>query len=196
MNRRASSGLPLLAVVGFCLGNLGSIQGHGDWEGKESIQNGVRVVRTIRGSIWSEPKQLKQELSIGLNEEGPYLFIDIADIDFFDGRYYVADFWAPSVSVYDSTGMYLLSVGGVGAGPGEYQRPDAIEIDRDNNLLLVRDLSLSRINLYNLSGEFLDTWRVISMYQGPSPMVITHADHLYSMGVYRTDYVMQRVTFI
>ncbi|MFC1530213.1 6-bladed beta-propeller [Gemmatimonadota bacterium] len=193
MTRKPSSGLSMLVLAGLCLGHTAILQQDGDWEGKERIQNGVRVISTIRGSVWSGPKYLEEELSIGANEEGPYLFIDIVDIDYFDNRYYVADFWAPSVKVYDSAGNFLFSVGGVGAGPGEYQRPDAIEIDRSNHLLLVRDLSLTRINFYDLSGKYLDSCRVISMYQGPSPMVLTHSNQLYSMGVYQTDYVMHRI---
>ena len=183
----------MLLILGLYQGNSNILQGGGDWVGEEVIEDEVRIVRTLSGSIWNSPKYLKEELSIGENEEGPYLFIDLADIDYFDGHYYVVDFWAPSMNVYDSMGSHLFSVGGVGAGPGEYRRPDAIEIHRDTNLLFIRDLSLGRLNIHTLTGEFLDSWRVVSLFQGPSPMVVTHSGSLYSYSVDQTYSLMNRI---
>ncbi len=193
MIRRISSGLSVLLILGLQPGNANSLQDGGDWVGEERVEDGVKIVRNISGSIWSGPKYLNEELSIGANEEGPYLFIDLVDIDYFNGRYYVVDFWAPSMNVYDSTGSHLFSVGGVGAGPGEFRRPDAIEIHRDVNMLFLRDLSLGRLNIYTLTGEFLNSWRVVSMYQGPSPMVVTHTGSLYSYSTHQTMHVMYRI---
>ncbi len=122
-----------------------------------------------------------------------YLFINPVDIEYVNETYYVADLWAPSIQVYDSTGIHLFSIGGVGGGPGEYRRPDAIEIDTNSDRLFVRDYSLHRINLYTLSGEFLDTWRIVVPVSGPFPMVFTHSGDLFTYFIHRANQAMIKI---
>ena len=165
----------------------------GDWVGEDVLEDGVRVIRTLSGSVWETPKCLEEELSIGSNEEGPYLFASIYDIDYASGRFYVLDMRAPVLKVFDSSGIHLLDIGRSGEGPGEFRRPETVAVDTRNERLYVRDLSINRMNVYSLEGDPLDTWRFNVRFSGTFPMMLTHEGSLYTAMLHRNGYSMMKI---
>jgi DNA-binding beta-propeller fold protein YncE len=70
-----------------------------------------------------------------------------ASIDEHRGVIYVADYMRHTVSVYDSTGLYISEFGGLGWNPGWFQHPIDITVD-DAGRILVADFFNQRIQLF------------------------------------------------
>ncbi len=61
-----------------------------------------------------------------------------------------------SVLVFDSNGKYLRKIGNNGRGPGEYDEPNDIAIDRFNNNLIVYQHTGKKLLTYSFDGAFLE----------------------------------------
>jgi hypothetical protein len=108
------------------------------------------MVRTVSGSVWGDAARLEAEVSIGaLDGPDEYILgspegLAVAE----DGTIYVLDTQVPVLRAFGADGRHLRDLGRSGAGPGEYESPDA---DPWNwRFALVR---------YSPSGEILDTVR-------------------------------------
>ena len=75
-----------------------------------------------------------------------------------DGNVYVLDGLAPAVRVFDSDGRYVRSLGGRGAGPGEFMRPNGLIITEDGRLW-VRDTGNRRYEVFESDGTFAGSFR-------------------------------------
>lgn len=58
---------------------------------------------------------------------------------------------------FDSAGRFVRFIGRVGAGPGEFEAPSAIGIDRDSRILVL-DAFLRRIVVFDSVGAFVAQW--------------------------------------
>jgi 6-bladed beta-propeller protein len=75
-----------------------------------------------------------------------------------DGTFFVADGYVNSRIVkFDKNGKFLKAWGTKGIGPGEFNLPHGIDIDR-NRRVYVADAHNSRIQLFDENGKFLDQW--------------------------------------
>lgn len=71
-----------------------------------------------------------------------------------DGTIYVVDPANYRVAIFDTEGAFMRSFGQKGQGPGEFQQPRVVDIDKDGNIVVL-DTGSKRMNLYKPSGEFL-----------------------------------------
>jgi DNA-binding beta-propeller fold protein YncE len=69
------------------------------------------------------------------------------------GRLYVSDSWAHTVYVYDFGGKRLGSIGRRGEGPGEFNYPTHVAVDRQG-FLYVADTLNFRVQIFSPDGEF------------------------------------------
>src|SRR5215471_3923843 len=75
-----------------------------------------------------------------------------------DGTFFVSDGYANSrVVKFDRNGKYLMAWGAKGTGPGQFNLPHGIDIDRDRRVY-VADAHNSRIQVFDENGRFLDQW--------------------------------------
>ncbi|MGH9787049.1 MAG: peptidyl-alpha-hydroxyglycine alpha-amidating lyase family protein [Terriglobia bacterium] len=75
-----------------------------------------------------------------------------------DGAFFISDGYINTrVVKFDKDGKYLMTWGTPGTGPGQFNLPHAIDIDR-NRRLYVSDRSNSRIQVFDENGKHLDTW--------------------------------------
>jgi hypothetical protein len=139
----------------------------------EVVVEGVRTVRTLSGSVWKEPARLVEEISIGSNEEGPYLLGSVMAVEATDDRIYILDSSFFRVRVYAWDGRHLFDFAGRGAGPGEFRMPTGLAVDTERGWVVVRDISLSRVNVYTLDGVPTTTWPLSSYLGSFRPTVIT-----------------------
>ena len=102
------------------------------------------TVRTIQGQVWSGNARLEEEISIGSNEEGPYLFEMITDIEADSEHIYVLDGRASTLRVYDLDGQFIRNIGGPGEGPGEFRIPSQVVIDERANRIGAGRTRISR----------------------------------------------------
>ncbi len=83
-----------------------------------------------------------------------------------DGNIYITDGYINSrVAKYDKNGDWVKSWGTKGTGPGQFNLPHSIAIDRNNNVY-VGDRSNRRIQVFDTDGKFL---RMFTIDVPPDP---------------------------
>jgi sugar lactone lactonase YvrE len=118
---------------------------------KTEIVDGVRVVHNEKGGLWGKAPKVALELvrKIGdIDTEDEHVAFnypsDVA-VDK-DGAIYVLDAGNTRIQKFGPDGQYLATIGRKGQGPGEFIMPDAIDFDRDGNLV-VADSAQARIHV-------------------------------------------------
>ena len=96
-----------------------------------------------------------------------------------DGSIFVADGHSDKTNnrilKYDRNGKFLLSWGKLGAGPGEFNAPHGLAMDKAGRLY-VADRSNNRIQIFDQQGKFLGEWK---QFGRPSGIFITKDDMIY-----------------
>jgi hypothetical protein len=100
-------------------------------------------------------------LRFGLIEgDAPYLFQDIRGVVLLeDGRIMVADGLTRELRFFDANGEHLLTVGGLGQGPGEFGGIDWVRLC--GGALFAFDRRQRRVNVFGLAGEFMETFPLL-----------------------------------
>lgn len=113
------------------------------------------------GTAWTVAEQ--PELHIGEVEgDSAYLFAKVKGaIQLMDGTIVVADAGNHELRYYSHEGVFLLSTGGDGEGPGEFQ--GILWIDECvSNTVHVYDFVLDRVSIFSLNGELIESFRIES----------------------------------
>lgn len=83
------------------------------------------------------------------------------------GRVYIADTGNKRIVVVDANGRYLTSLGGPGAGPGQFEEPVGLAVGPDGRIY-VADTWNQRIQVLALTGDdllaFVRAWEVPAWY--------------------------------
>lgn len=113
----------------------------------------------------------------GFRGAGPNTFNGPADVaQAENGDFFVADgHWNNRIVKFSNEGRYLMEWGKKGSGPGEFDVPHTIVIDRRGRVM-VGDRGNHRIQIFNQQGEYLDEW---DQFGWPSGMFIDANDVLY-----------------
>jgi hypothetical protein len=169
-------------------GNLVDSFGSAQWVARP---HGFRL--TPEGDIWTTDYQRQSGHTItkidtegnillrlgarGFAGTGPNTFNGPADVaQAEDGSFFVADgHWNNRIVKFNASGRYLLEWGGKGSGPGQFDVPHTILIDRRGRVF-VGDRSNERIQLFTQQGEYLTEW---DQFGRPSGMFVDHEDVLY-----------------
>ncbi|MXY08368.1 MAG: 6-bladed beta-propeller [Rhodothermaceae bacterium] len=111
-------------------------------------------------------------LRIGVSDGELYeMFGDIEDVAVNrDGDIFVLDFQHKKVFVYNSDGSFKHSIGGPGAGPGEFEFPRAIGID-DQDRVIVADSKL-RISIFDPHDGAFALNSTLTLAYSPKDMCI------------------------
>ena len=102
-----------------------------------------------------------EELSIGAEYgDEEYMFGNRVyfNVDV-DGNVYVNDWDKKCIRKFSSDGLYLLTIGGPGQGPGEFRNVWQPRFDKNGNLY-VSDISTNRITLFGKDGAFLEIVKI------------------------------------
>jgi sugar lactone lactonase YvrE len=76
------------------------------------------------------------------------------------GNTYIADGYVNSrVAKYDKNGDWVKQWGVKGNGPGQFNTPHAIAIDKNDNIY-VGDRGNQRIQIFDTDGRFLRQWKI------------------------------------
>ena len=138
------------------------------WTGTVSDSAGVQIVHNPTEGIWGpeDAWKLKEVLSIGeMLGEDEYQFAQIVSVDSdAAGNVYIADLQAQHVRVFDSEGVYTLTIGRPGAGPGEIGLGLAGVFALPNEVF-VADIGNRRVNLYGHDGELAGS-RLVDITKG------------------------------
>ena len=126
------------------------------WKGTIVKEGEVTVVRNPKEPLNKTPVlELKEELSIGgSNAQDDHAFGLIQDVVVDDaGSIYVLDQRNSQVKVFDASGKYVRTIGRQGQGPGEFERPMNLSLNRAAGELAVHQPS--RMSFYKPDGAFL-----------------------------------------
>lgn len=138
-------------------------------------------VHWASGSLWGSPVTPRERLEIGEldgSEEETFGLVTELAVDP-DGGILVFDAQVPALRYFDARGRFVRTIGGGGAGPGEYR--DAVRglAVRSDGTILLRDMRNRRVNLYAADGEPLAHWRVESGLFTSQAMTVDTAGHVY-----------------
>jgi hypothetical protein len=153
----------------------------GTWKAERDTIGDTVIVRTVSGSVWGAPATMREELAIGVlegREELMFGSIQEMAVDA-SGGIYVFDGRVPALRYFDASGTYVRTLGGKGAGPGEYQDAALGLGVRSDGRLVLRDPRNSRLNVYEPDGTPAMHWPVSSGLFTANAMVLDTADHAY-----------------
>ena len=169
-------------------GNLVDSYGSAEWV---SLPHGFRT--TPDGNIWAtdfhpslghtitkidtDGRIILRLGARGFTGTSPNTFNGPADVvQAPDGSFFVADGHSNNRIVkFDRDGRYLMEWGKKGTGPGEFDLPHTVVIDRRGRLF-VGDRSNERIQLFTQEGVYLTEWQQFGRASG---MFIDQNDILY-----------------
>ena len=148
------------------------------WKGKIEKEKEIIVVKNPKKPIYNKDVfSLKEELSLGGAEgQDEYMFSQIRSIAVGeDERIYILDSKEAHIKVFDKDGKYLKTIGRLGQGPGELNRPSTISVNQ--NELMVHETR--RLSFFSLNGEFLrnvstkGVWALRAMIDSKGNIVVT-----------------------
>jgi len=155
-----------------------------EWRGTIEEVDGVTFVKNPEEGLWD----LKGEANITLVKkrqigelDGPeeYLFVYITDVAVNSrGEFYVADRQLNEVRKFNKDGEYLLTIGRLGQGPGEFQSPSIISVNSQDELI-VFDNRIGRISVFSDSGELVVTTKKLIENSWFSPTKIIDSENNY-----------------
>ena len=179
MHDRRLLTLVLLSAVGACSADRGPEAG--TWVAEWDTIGDTVVVRTVSGSVWGAPREMVEELAIGVldgPEELMFGSIESMAVDA-AGGIYAFDSQVPALRYFDADGDYIRTLGREGGGPGEYgQIVGALTVRRDGKVVLA-DFRNTRLNLYEPDGTLAAHWPVQGGIFSRQGIVVDTADHTF-----------------
>ncbi len=139
--------------LSFCIIAVAYENQKAEWKGKIEIEDGIKVIKNPAEPLYGEITfELEEDLSIGNENIENYDIYKVKGIQVDgDGNIYVFDGGNCRIQVFDKNGLYLLTIGRKGQGPGEFNNPSAIHLDEKNNLY-VRDRF--KIHIFNKQNQY------------------------------------------
>jgi DNA-binding beta-propeller fold protein YncE len=97
-----------------------------------------------------------------------------------NGDFYVTDGYAGNrVVKYTHDGKYILEFGSRGTGPGQFELPHNVVVDKQGKVY-VTDRENRRIEVFDANGKFLTQWPTV---EGVSGLFMTKDQHIWAGGV-------------
>ncbi len=156
----------LSLVIGIVL----SARQNNDNEFKRNTtgQKGVRNIKNPGEPLYGEISlELEEDLILGSDKDENTTFYRIWDIQADDqGNIFVLDSGAHRIQKYDRTGKYLQTIGRQGQGPGEFERPIILALDKNDDLFVGE---MAKIHWFDPNGEFVKTAKIPFFYMNFAP---------------------------
>ncbi len=93
-----------------------------------------------------------------------------------DGTFFVTDGYVNTrVVKFDKDGKFLMTWGSKGAGPGQFNLPHSIDIDRARRLYIA-DRDNGRVQIFDEAGKYLDEWDHI---RSPYHLIVSPDQHVW-----------------
>jgi hypothetical protein len=175
--------LALLIFPGFCV--LGE-------DVKIRVEDGVTVVYNPKSPAplpgTKTKLVLKEDFAIGRIEP---LFSDVIEIAIDDqGEIYALDRKDAKISVFDSRGVLLRTIGKKGQGPGELQGPREIQVTPQKEIMIT-DSSARQLVFFTLQGQFLRNVSTARLQFFNRPRADSRGDIVADVSTVDQEYVAQ-----
>ena len=150
----------LLIILGFFL-LMSSIKQETKWQGMIEEIDGVKVFINPREPLYGEIAfELEEDLSIGRENDENYMFYRVRDIEVDDqGNIYIADMSNYRIQKFDKNGNYIQTIGGQGQGPGEFELPTKIRLDKTTGNIYVKDQAYG-IEIFDKQGHPIKGFKI------------------------------------
>lgn len=127
-----------------------------EWSGEVEFKNGIKIVKNPSEPLYGEILlELEEDLSIGREDDDDYLFYQPRNISVDDQRnIYILEIGNHRIQKFDKDGQFLQTIGKDGQGPGEFERPYSLFLDKNNNIYVS---DRRKIHFFNPSCEFVKT---------------------------------------
>jgi len=127
-----------------------------EWKGEVELKNGTKIVWNPFEPVYGEILlEVEEDLSIGREDDDNYLFYDPRNISVDEQRnIYILERGNHRIQKFDKDGNYLQTIGKKGQGPGEFERPYSLVLDKNSNIYVS---DRRKIHFFNPSGEFVKT---------------------------------------
>ena len=165
-----------------------------EWKGTIEDVNGVELIKNPREPMYGERIYvLEEDLSIGkASDRQEHAFSEIIDVGADnEENIYVLDFKQSHVRVFDKVGGYLRTIGKMGQGPGEIQRPTSLYITPGNELL-VNDRGARFLHFFALGGAYLRSRSLARWTSFSRPKVDAHDNIVVRVPIFAPE----KVTFV
>jgi hypothetical protein len=156
-----------------------------EWRGEIEYENGVKVVKNPADPVYGEILlDLEEDLSIGREDDDNYVFYGGISIDVDDqGNIYVLEGGNCRLQKFDLTGQYLQTIGKKGQGPGEFESPWGLLLDKENNIY-ISERRKRKIHMFNSKGEFVKS---ILLSNTTTSFSIAPDENIFGVATIRTD---------
>ncbi|MDH5467157.1 MAG: NHL repeat-containing protein [Candidatus Aminicenantes bacterium] len=127
-----------------------------EWKGEVESKNDTKIVKNPSDPVYGEILfELEKDLSIGREDDDNYLFYNPGNIAVDDqGNISILERGNCRIQKFDKNGKYLQTIGKKGQGPGEFERPYSLLLDKNNNIYVS---DRRKIHFFNHTGEFVKT---------------------------------------
>lgn len=127
------------------------------WKGKIEYEDGVKVIKNPNEPLYGEITfELEEDLSIANEEDENYVFYRLRDIQVdTNGNIYVLDSGNHRLQVFNKNGNYLRTIGKKGQGPGEFNTPSFMSLDKETGNILLTDRSMT-VQIFDEKGQYID----------------------------------------
>jgi hypothetical protein len=156
MNPRRT--LPVIIACVFIFFSVYAIENQNpQWKGTIEEEAGVKVIKNPNEPLYGEIEfELEEDLSIGNEEDENYLFYRLRNIQVdADGNIYVLDSGNNRLQVFNKNGDYLRTIGKKGQGPGEFDTPSFMNLDKETGNILLTDRSMT-VQIFDKEGQYID----------------------------------------
>lgn len=127
------------------------------WKGRIEIIDGVsHILNPDKGMRPNFKIKFEKEWEIGLEEgDKNYIFETIAGIDVDDeGKVYILDYKACNIRIFSPDGRYLKTIGRRGKGPGEFENPVALSLNKKGGFVVGESMP-PRLTFFDSDGTYL-----------------------------------------
>jgi len=147
--------LQYLLIFGVAAGLTDCTADPQNHSSREEIRDGVKIIHNFKDSNGTKLKDLslREDLVIGGETEvEDYILVRPVDIAAdAAGNIFVLDSRNCTVKKYGPDGVFLARIGRWGQGPGEFEMPGKMCLDKAG-YLYVRDLNADKIEIFNNQG--------------------------------------------
>jgi hypothetical protein len=168
MFNRSLSIIAALLLLGSCTSQK---EIESEWQGSVIFSDGIKEIRNPGIPLFGELRlSLVEDLRIGDEQNKDDLFYRTKGIGIdAQGSIYVLDRGNHRIQKFDRSGNYRMTIGRFGQGPGEFQVPVKIAVDRATGDIHVYDL-MAGIVTFSANGEYLNASRPIQMVRDFVPL--------------------------
>jgi len=130
-----------------------------EWKRTIEYEKGINVIKNPKKPLYAEIEfKVKEDLVIGSADDENSRFFEWLSLDVDEsGNIYVLDRGSHRIQKFDKEGRFMMTMGRMGQGPGEFSSPDHITLDEEKNIY-VKDGT--KAHIFDKEGQFVRSFLI------------------------------------